>query len=120
MHSLAFPFYAPTDVRPLMEVERHVLTKVLEGSAPQLLAFVPELQVVGRCGCGKCPTVFFQPHVEADQEHEIASYAGKDQGGGLVGVLVWEKNNRPSQLEFYSIDGHDSWNAPDPTTLEPF
>ena len=119
MHPPSFPFCAPVPHRSLAPEERAVIERVLEKTESGLLAALPALRVVGRCGCGVCPTVFFQPHEQHETERQVASYSGRDQSGGVVGVVLWEKGGRPSQLEFYSADGHDPWEVPDATDLEP-
>ena len=120
MNRPSFPFFAPVDQRSLTPEERAVVECVITEAAPELLAALPDLRVVGRCGCEACPTVFFQSHEPSESEHEVASYAGKDESGGVVGVVLWEKHGKPSQLEFYSADGHDPWHIPSATTLEAF
>lgn len=115
----AFPFFIPTEVRPLTEEERSVAERMLSDQAVEYKSQLPHLLVVGRCGCGVCPTIFFQPHVSGDRESDLVSYRGKDAEGGLVGVVLTEKEGVLSQLEFYSIDGHDPWSIPEVETLEP-
>ena len=116
----SFPFYAPTEQRPLAATERRVLERLLEGASEQRRSEAKHLMVVGRCGCGECPTIFFEAHEEGDRETDVVSYAGRDAYGGLVGVVLLQKNGRLSQLEFFSIDGHDPWGIPGADTLEPY
>jgi hypothetical protein len=116
----AFPFFIPTEERQLSSTERGVVELIVSNEVPELRVQLNGLRVVGRCGCGACPTVFFQPHVAGEREHEIASYSGNDATGGIVGVLLWQKNGRLSQLEFYSVDGHDPWAIPEASTLGRF
>ena len=72
------------------------------------------------CGCGECPTVFFQVHQQGDAESDLVTAQGRDESGGLVAAVLLEKNGALSQLEFYSIDGHSPWSAPKAATLEPW
>jgi len=77
------------------------------------------LRVVGRCGCGACPTVFFEEHRPDKPYRDVALYSGRDASGGLVGVALMESHGRLSQLEFYSVDGHERWAVPEPSSIEP-
>ena len=43
--------------------------------------------------------------------------AGKDDADGLVAAVLIEKAGTLSQLEFYSVDGHDPWGTPSAETL---
>ena len=45
-----------------------------------------ELVVVGRCGWGKCPTVFFQPYGGAVKEHEVSHAMGRDEAGAQLAL----------------------------------
>jgi len=114
------PFYIATTHRRISQAEREVLLRILQDLNSTQSVLVDDHEVVGRCGCGGCPTIFFQPHVQSEHETEVASYWGPDETGAPVGVLLWEKNGRPSQLEFYSVDGHDPWHIPKAETIEPF
>lgn len=116
----AFPFFMSTEERSLTPVERDVIATIVSAEAPAFVNQIENLRVVGRCGCGNCPTIFFQFHDANDREQKIASYVGKDATGGLVGVLLWEKHDRLSQLEFYSLDGHDPWHIPELGSLGRF
>jgi len=119
-HAALFPFFVPIEARALSSEELEVIAVLIDHEAPALLSSVQFLRVVGRCGCGQCPTIFFQPHRIGAGEREVCSYSGKDASGGIVGVLLWERGGSPSQLEFYSVDGHDPWSLPLPGTLERF
>nr|WP_271009071.1 hypothetical protein [Paucibacter sp. B51] len=46
--------------------------------------------------------------------------AGKDEAGGLVAAVLVAKEGALSQLEFYSVDGHDPWGIPNVETLAPW
>jgi hypothetical protein len=86
----------------------------LEGKFKSQLS---ELFVVGRCGCERCSTIFFQTHAEGDRERDLVSFAGRDSTGGYVAAVLREKEGALSQLEFYSIDGHEPWFIPELETL---
>jgi hypothetical protein len=115
-----FPFFVPVEERALSAEELEVITILIDREAPALGSSGKPLSVVGRCGCGQCPTIFFQPHRVGDSEREVCSYSGKDASGGIVGVLLWEKCGAPSQLEVYSVDGHEPWALPMTRTLARF
>ena len=115
-----FPFFIATEPRDLTIEEREIVCKLLEGAAPAFSEQVAELRVVGRCGCAKCPTVFFQADEPSVHEQDLSTYAGKDKEGGIVGAVLLQKHGRLSQLEFYSVDGHDPWYPPRAQDLEPY
>ena len=114
----SFPFFIHTDVRSLSGEEVAIVERLLIGQAETFKSQVQRLTVVGRCGCGVCPTIFFQPHVEG--ERDLVSHIGKDLSGGLVSAVLMEKNGLLTQLEFFSVDGHDPWSLPNSDSLEPY
>lgn len=119
MHSDSdMPFFISTEKRPVSADEFETLRKIVASEVPERGVELEGLLVVGRCGCGTCPTVFFQPHGSGSQEREVASYMGKEPNGGVVGVVLWEIDGQFSQLEFYSMDGHEPWSIPIVNTLE--
>lgn len=63
---------------------------------------------------------FFYQHAEGDRERDVVSFAGRDSTGGLVAAVLLEKDGVLSQLEFYSIDGHDPWFIPEVESLAPY
>ncbi len=116
----AFPYFIAVEPRPLSDLERAVVTRLLAEQDSQYQMQVPNLSVVGRCGCGACPTVFFQTHTKNSDERFLApGYNGRDASGGLVGAFLSESMGRLHQLDMYSVDGHDPWTIPDAETLEP-
>lgn len=114
----SIPFFVATSERVLTPAEAALVGELCRLEYPSLNSDLGALRVVGRCGCGACPTVFFEPHRPEAKAREIASYAGVDAGGGVTGVALWETEGRFSQLEFWSVDGHDPWSAPSIATLE--
>lgn len=116
----AFPFFTSVAVRPLTDVEREVVLKLLENQELSFQLQVPELKVVGRCGCGKCPTVFFLPDEPKVKDSDLVTYFGKDEYGGVVAAVLLQKAGQLSQLEFYSVDGHDPWSPPRAEMLAPY
>jgi hypothetical protein len=114
-----FPFFLATPTRDLSFEERETVIKLLETADSAFSEQIAKLRVVGRCGCGRCPTVFFEAHEPGVHEHDLSAYAGKDKVGGLVGVVLMQKQGRVSQLEYYSVDGHEPWYPPAAQDLAP-
>ncbi|WP_442953013.1 DUF6984 family protein [Paucibacter sp. B51] len=115
-----FPFFVSSVPRPLSAQERAIVERLLREQSPQYSEQAGALKVVGRCGCGACPTVFFQSHKDGDCEVDLVTMAGKDEAGGLVAAVLVAKEGALSQLEFYSVDGHDPWGIPNVETLAPW
>ncbi len=115
-----FSFFIATAARDLSSDERETVYKLLEHSDPAYSEQVNQLRVVGRCGCGECPTVFFEPDEPGVEEQDLSTYAGTDKEGGIVAVVLMQKRGRLSQLEFYSVDGHHPWSPPQAEALEPY
>jgi hypothetical protein len=115
----AFPFFIEAAPRDLTTEERATVITLLEGASPEFIEQAAKLQVVGRCGCGECPTIFFQLEESGVHEEDLSTYAGTDKEGGIVGVVLLQKHGRLSQLEFYSADGHEPWSPPRARDLKP-
>lgn len=111
---LAVPKRAPT------AHELALLRRLLQGQDAVFREQLDRLCVVGRCGCGKCPTIFFRPHAPGFSEADLVSLVGVDEQGGLVGVVLLHDDDTLTQMEFYSVDGHAPWSAPKPEGLKPF
>lgn len=116
----AFPYFVPVPERQMDANERTLVERLLRGAPGSYQQHLGNLRVVGRCGCGKCPTVFFQLHQQGDAESGLVAAQGRDEHGGLVAAVLLHKNGALSQLEFYSIDGHSPWSTPSVETLQPF
>lgn len=113
-----FPFFMRVESRALTATERNTVERMASAVSEAYRNQVPQLRVVGRCGCGKCPTIFFQVHRPGDQESEVCMFSGNDSYAGLVGVTLFEKQGQLSQLEYFSFDGHDPWQPPEPEYLQ--
>lgn len=113
-----YPYYIAVESRALTKIERETVRRIVANLDPATTEQVDGLMVVGRCGCGNCPTVFFQAHATGDKESAIHMLTGKDIFGGFVGVTLFEKNGQLSQLDYYSMDGHEPWQPPEPEVLE--
>jgi hypothetical protein len=114
----AHPFFTAVPPRDLTNIERDVVQRLLKSAAPNRLAEASSLSVVGRCGCGACPTVFFRAP-NGRREHDLAHFTGRDSLG-VTGVVLLQTEEGLSQLEFYSVDGHDPWDVPEVQSLVPF
>jgi hypothetical protein len=117
MASLAHPYFAPGAPRPLRTEEARLVAHLLELCGRSGAA--SELNVVGQCGCRACPTIFFRPSSQAAHERDIGSWHGIDEYGGVVGVSLTEEAGEITQLEIYSLDGHEPWGLPRLSSIEP-
>jgi hypothetical protein len=115
-----FPFFNQTEPRALSKVEHSVVERLAADLDSNYKTQLANLVVVGRCGCGRCPTIFFRSHTEGDRERDLVSFVGRDSTGGLVAAVLLENEGTLSQLDFYSLDGHDPWFIPEAPTLTPF
>ena len=111
------PYFLAIAPRELSEVERATVERLLV-KAPEFAGELSRLKVVGRCGCGACPTVFFREASSRD-EWDVAHSVGQERNGGITGVVLMASSEGLSQLEFYSLDGHDPWGLPEVSSLEP-
>ncbi|WP_205960059.1 hypothetical protein [Flammeovirga aprica] len=68
---------------------------------------LPDLVVIGRCGCGKCPTIQLGLNYESDilDGRTLIDYCGLSQKGNIIGVSVLGNEKQPTELEFWSVDG---------------
>ncbi|RZS30951.1 hypothetical protein EV687_3150 [Corticibacter populi] len=116
------PYFIPYQ-RDLSPDERAILLCLLKKAAPERLPQTESLKVIGKCGCGGCPTVLFGESFEATpvtkDHYVLADYAGKNSAGGLMGVLVWGNDSGITELECYSIDGSEPVTWPEPQALRP-
>jgi hypothetical protein len=115
-----FPFFITTPVRDLTDLERATVLRLLESGEPEYREQVPRLRVVGHCGCGQCPTVFFEKNEPGTHEQDLCTYTGTDKEGGVVAAVLLQKHGQLSQLEYYSVDGHDPWYPPMAQDLRPY
>jgi hypothetical protein len=114
----AHPYFEAVPTRALAEIERAVVVRLVSGT-PEYAEAVPSMRVVGRCGCGSCPTVFFQVPRDGMREWDVAHFVGREPNGAVTGAVLMASAEGLSQLEFYSVDGHDPWSIPEVSSLEP-
>jgi hypothetical protein len=112
-----FPFFIPIEPRQLSERETALLNHLVTGQTSNFAKQIGDLQVVGRCGCGACPTIFFLPYQQGESEADLVTRVGTDSFGGLTAVVLLVKAGALSQLEFYSADGHEPWDVPNVHSL---
>ena len=74
----------------------------------RLLPQIDRLTVAGRCNCG-CPTIYFALNCEpvARKGEQLISDWLATVDGDLVGVMLFQTNDRISSLEVYSCAGSD-------------
>lgn len=114
---MSHPYFLAVPERALTEEEHALLERLLQDQHAVFRKQIEQLTVVGRCGCGNCPTIFFRAHTLGASEHDLVSMQGIDEQGGLVGVILLRDGDVLTQLEFYSVDGHDPWSIPKPEKL---
>ena len=112
-----FPYFVLTPIRILDTKEFALVTKLLEGQDELYRNQLQSLRVVGRCGCGQCPTIFFQAHEVGAPVSDLVFVHGCDSSGGSTGVALRIKNHQLCELDVCSLDGHSSLSLPDPETL---
>jgi hypothetical protein len=113
---LNHPYFLPIEPRSLEPIEFAVVTRLLAASPQHYKDQVQDLNVVGRCGCGSCPTIYFREPVSP--ESDLVTCHGRDDSGGAVGVVLLTSDDKLSQLDFWSLDGHEPWSSANPESLE--
>ena len=101
-----FPFFITTPVRDLTDLERATVLRLLESAEPEYREQAPRLRVVGRCGCGQCPTVFFEKNEPGTHEQDLCTYTGSDTEGGVVAAVPLQKHGQLSQFDNSVVAGH--------------
>jgi len=111
------PSFSPEPERPLTWEERALVEALVGTALPQVAQHIGSLRVVGRCGCGQCPTVYFRTPRDGETPRQLASATGSDDEDGLTGVALLEHRGQLARLEFWSVDGHEPCSAPSIATL---
>jgi hypothetical protein len=114
--------YDIPDRRDLKQEEYDLLFWLISIEKPDWLKVLPNLKVIARCGCGKCPTIMFGEALESNiQIGELfIDYTGQGSKGELIGVSVLGTEHMPTELELWSIDGeYDIIELPNLDTLKP-
>ncbi|MFT5619024.1 MAG: hypothetical protein ACI85I_002261 [Arenicella sp.] len=99
--------YSVPEKRELSESEVNLLRYLFEKEKPEWINLIDSLKVIGRCGCGKCPTIMFGENYNSDvlaNQKLLTDYIGKYEENNLIGILLFGNSQIPTELEFYSID----------------
>ena len=117
----SFPYCIPCQ-RELTSEESDLVRYIVENNAPQRLSELGTLKVIARCGCGKCPTILFGSDLneKPNTKHpvnEIAEYYGLNSDGVTVGIILFVRDERLSELEAWSPKGEDIASWPKITSL---
>lgn len=113
--------YSIPDKRELTKFEIEFLTYLFEKEKSEWTNLIGNLKIIGRCGCGKCPTIIFGKTFDSEIQKGdlIINYAGKGKNGELIGISVFGTDKMPTELEFYSISGESEiTEMPEIGTLE--
>lgn len=113
------PYFIATQPRPLSDREYTLVDQLLGINGEQFRNQLPGLVVVGRCGCGICPTIYFQPYTSGNNELEVSQLRGLDFNDELVCATLIQDDGVLTQLEVYSVDGHQPFGMPNLDELQP-
>ena len=108
-------------MRNLAINEAALLCYILERNAPGRVCEVENLRVIGRCGCGKCPTVIFGTHLKLEISNlpstQLVEYEGRNAERVAVGLVLLTRGDRLSELEVWSLRGGPVRSLPITDTL---
>lgn len=117
----SFPYFI-AEKRELSTIEFNILYLMLSNHFPERCEEIKSLKVVGRCGCGTCPTVIFEKSFESQPKEayfiDLLTYVGRNEDGVLVGVSILEREGELSELEAWSVEGQEITKWPDVSVLE--
>jgi hypothetical protein len=99
-------------LRPLAPDELELLHWMFEHGSDDLRSFLPQMEGVHACRsckCG-CPSIRLEVDKSASLgldrgETVVGDFEGKTALGELVGVLLFQRKGRLTELEVYSMDG---------------
>ncbi|MHC4136114.1 MAG: hypothetical protein ACYS0K_14130 [Planctomycetota bacterium] len=106
--------------RPISAPEAKVVDWLLrnaEGRLEHLVESVPQLSVVGRCGCG-CASVDFEE--DSGNSNPIAEAVGENSQGLQCGLILWGREDAVTGLEIYELDPGSASELPELGTLKPW
>ena len=109
--------YSIPEHRPLTPKERALLRHIVTQVAPSRVDEIDTLHITARGGCGKCPTVLFQPESTHDGNSLFADFRGGDDG--TIGIMLWDYPGKLCELEAWSMDGTDVVSWPELATVRP-
>jgi hypothetical protein len=113
--------------RPLSIDERELICWLIDHGGCEASGFasqIAETRVIGYCGCG-CPTIDLEvgraPRANSGVPQVLADFVGETPEGLQVGVILFAKEGRLSELEVYSLSGHEKpFSLPTIRSLKPF
>ena len=99
--------YSTPYKRELNNEEKNLLEFLFSKEKPEWVELVKKLRVIGRCGCGNCPGVFFgiQDNDPIRSEESKIEYFGQDPNGEIIGIAINGTKDFPTELEVFSLDG---------------
>ena len=115
----SIPYFIEQPLRALTDGERSVVVRLLQGSDSSYFQQVATLQIVGRCGCGQCPTIFFKMPQPGVREADLSTYAGRDQVDGLVAAVLLQSTARCRNLSSTQSTVTPHGSLPRPKLLSP-
>ena len=81
---------------------------------------LPELRAVDACSCG-CDSIDFEENGSVRPAKPIGDAIGTTQAGGVVGVIVWGREDAVTALEIYDLGaGDDGLRLPQPDSIRRF
>ena len=111
--------------RPLTPEEITVIRTTLERApvSPEysgLAASINQLRAVDRCSCG-CDSIDFEEDGSVRPAKPIGDAIGTTPAGGVVGVIVWGRDDAVTALEIYDLGaGEDGLRLPKPDSIRGF
>ncbi|MDO6739334.1 hypothetical protein [Wenyingzhuangia sp. 2_MG-2023] len=99
--------YNISENRNLSDVEFNLLKYLFKKEKPEWINIINNLKVIGKCGCGECPTIMFGENYDSKilkNQKLLIDYVGKNKENNLIGIIIFGNKKTPTELEFYSID----------------
>ena len=95
--------------REVTHEEADLIWTMLERVAPQRHHEIATLKIIGRCGCGMCPTIIFGTSYDQKLPSgilgEIAQYTGFNAQQLEVGIALIVRDDAISELEVWGMEG---------------
>lgn len=95
--------YSIPELRELTQKEKQMLAILFEAEKPEWIKWIDKINVIARCGCGKCPTILFGETFESEvlKGELIIDYFGLGANGEYIGISLFGTTQIPTELEFY-------------------
>ena len=99
--------YQISHKRELNTKEKGLLIFLFQREKKEWVTLVDDLKVIARCGCGNCPTILFGKNFDDNisEGNLLIDYYLKTKSQGIVGIGLFGNEERPTELELYSVDG---------------